>query len=218
MKVKLVHSTSPWQAVYNAKVTHGKGLIMVSESFDNPDDSLKKLCEHLLKSEHFSVFRQNTYMFYIQELPRYVLQQLARHKFVELLVESTRYHFGQLVREWRELTPKAKESWLMQHFEILDNSDLELLAKIMDHIARFHLDKQIPIDQLKHLIPEGLYTNLTMTTNATQLMHMFRVRLAPDAHPRFRELMIQIKHVLREKYPTFWYLVFKTLYPEYVSL
>ena len=218
MKVQLIHSTSPWQAVYNAKVTHGKGLIIVSNDFDKPDENLKQLCVHLLRNEHFSVFRQNTYMFYIQKLPRYILQQLARHKFVELLVESTRYHFGQLVKEWRELPPKAKESWLMQHFEILDNSDLNLLAQIMDYIAKFYLDKQIAIDQLKHLIPEGLYTNLTMVTNATQLMHMFEVRLAPDAHPRFRELMIQIKHIVEKKYPTFWYLVFKTLYPDYVSL
>ena len=58
------------------------------------------------------------------------------------------------------------------------------------------LKEGIPNDEMKYLIPECLPTNLILTLNLRELIHIYRLRTSMRALKEFHDLMIDIAQCL----------------------
>lgn len=103
MKVKLLDNTHLSNAVIGARTCwdsfHLGGL------YENPTDDISEKDKELLlrlifKNKHESISEHIVYTFNLLDVPRYVLQELARHRIASYSVKSTRYSTSkELIKE-----------------------------------------------------------------------------------------------------------------------
>jgi thymidylate synthase (FAD) len=136
----------------------------------------------LVKQGHMSVFEHVNYTFSIKGVSRALLQELARHRHISLSVESTRWALKRIMASNPEMVlPKSLE-------EVYVGLQMEWIRSL--------LKEGIPNDEVKYLIPECLPTNLVLTLNLRELIHIYRLRTSPRALKEFHDLMIDIAQCL----------------------
>ena len=198
MKVTLLHHTPLSIAVTAARTcwdSFNKG-----GNYECPSDTLVEadiaLLDRLIhKNKHESIAEHISYNFSIERLPRYVLQELCRHRIASYSVKSTRYTLKELkdekpfvegdmnkldylVYDW---TRAAKYINLDEPFNPrFQVVQLELLRQAVKEINS--------LDSVKDLVPESYLTNLVWTINIRSLRNFLHLRLAKSAHYKIREL------------------------------
>lgn len=136
----------------------------------------------LVKQGHMSVFEHVNYTFSIKGVSRALLQELARHRHISLSVESTRWALKRIMASNPEMVlPKSLE-------EVYVGLQMEWIRSL--------LKEGIPNDEVKYLIPECLPTNLILTLNLRELIHIYRLRTSMRALKEFHDLMIDIAQCL----------------------
>ena len=136
----------------------------------------------LVEQGHMSVFEHVNYTFSIKGVSRALLQELARHRHISLSVESTRWALKRIMASNPEMVlPKSLE-------EVYVGLQMEWIRSL--------LKEGIPNDEVKYLIPECLPTNLVLTLNLRELIHIYRLRTSPRALKEFHDLMIDIAQCL----------------------
>ena len=152
----------------------------------------------LVEQGHMSVFEHVNYTFSIKGVSRALLQELSRHRHISLSVESTRWALKRIMASNPEMVhPKSIERVYV---------DLQ-----MDWIRTF-LKEGIPNDEMKYLIPECLPTNLILTLNLRELIHIYRLRTSMRALKEFHDLMIDIAQCLP---PPHFRILTNAAYPEH---
>ena len=152
----------------------------------------------LVEQGHMSVFEHVNYTFSIKGVSRALLQELARHRHISLSVESTRWALKRIMASNPEMVlPKSIERVYV---------DLQ-----MEWIKTF-LKEGIPNDEMKYLIPECLPTNLVLTLNLRELIHIYRLRTSMRALKEFHDLMIDIAQCLP---PSHFRILTNAAYPEH---
>ena len=198
MKVTLLHHTPLSIAVTAARTcwdSFSKG-----GNYECPSDTLVDadiaLLDRLIhKNKHESIAEHISYNFSIERLPRYVLQELCRHRIASYSVKSTRYCLKELkdekpfvegdmnkldylVYDW---TRAAKYINLKEpfnpRFQVIQ---LELLRQAVQNTKS--------LDDVKDLVPESYLTNLIWTINIRSLRNFLHLRLSKSAHFKIREL------------------------------
>ena len=136
----------------------------------------------LVEQGHMSVFEHVNYTFSIKGVSRALLQELARHRHISLSVESTRWALKRIMASNPEMVlPKSLE-------EVYVGLQMEWIRSL--------LKEGIPNDEVKYLIPECLPTNLILTLNLRELIHIYRLRTSMRALKEFHDLMIDIAQCL----------------------
>ena len=198
MKVTLLHHTPLSVAVTAARTcwdSFNKG-----GNYECPSDTLVEADIALLnrlihKNKHESIAEHCSYSFNIEGLPRYVLQELCRHRLASYSVKSTRYTLKELkdekpfvegdmnkldylVYDW---TRAAKYINLQEPFNpTMQVVQLELLRQAVKQTKS--------LDDVKDLVPESYLTNLVWTINIRSLRNFLHLRLSKSAHYKIREL------------------------------
>lgn len=160
------------------------------QSFDKSDDGGEKdkdLIDRVgNKFKHASTLEHLVYTFYIQEISRALLQELARHRMASLSVKSTRYTLKELKSE-EAFTCKdfqrASKYLVFTDVQMVDEMSIKALENL-----RQVLVANISNDKAKFCLPESYKTELTWTINARSLQNFLSLRSDKSALWEIRNL------------------------------
>jgi thymidylate synthase (FAD) len=129
---------------------------------------------------------------------RGVLAELSRHRLLSLAVESTRYvrldnNMEFIMPVWwkkdNEMVPHSPEWCFLGACE-----DMELCYKKM-------LSKGWRPEQAREVLPNSLKTEIIMSCNFREMIHILKLRTSKKAHPQIRALMLPLLLELQQKIP-----------------
>ncbi|MDO4674351.1 FAD-dependent thymidylate synthase [Campylobacter sp.] len=138
------------------------------------------------KFKHASTLEHLNYNFYIQEISRACLQELARHRHASFSVKSTRYTLKELRNEgeFREGDFEGAGRYLVFcGNEAVDNASIRALENL-----RAILQTSISLDLAKYCLPESYKTELTFSINARSLQNFLSLRSSKAALWEIRAL------------------------------
>jgi thymidylate synthase (FAD) len=180
------------------------------QSFDKSDDGGEKDKDLINrvgnKFKHASTLEHLTYTFYISDVSRALLQELARHRIASPSVKSTRYTLKELkdeisftngmsALELNEKYTNKDEVYSDKHmiraskYLVWTN---ELFVDFSSVVAlenlRLSLTFNISNDKAKFCLPESYKTELTWTINARSLQNFISLRSSNAALWEIRQL------------------------------
>jgi len=128
---------------------------------------------------------------------RGVSHELVRHRLASFSQESTRYcnygkerHGGGIA-----LSP------MMTGLNEIQVERREALWKHIEEVYLAELAEGVTPQQARDNLPTCLKTELRMTANFREWLHIIKLRTANSAHPQIREIVSQIQAKLRECCP-----------------
>jgi len=201
------------------------------QSFDKSDDGGEKDKDliHRVgnKFKHASTLEHLTYTFYISDISRALLQELARHRMASPSVKSTRYTLKELKNE-DTFTQGMSMLELKQKYtnpqEVYDDKHMiraskylvwtgELMVDFSSIVAlenlRLTLLDGFANDKAKYCLPESYKTELSWTINARSLQNFISLRSSKSALWEIRDLANMIFESLPKDH--------KYLFEEYVT-
>ncbi len=116
---------------------------------------------------------------------RGVTHELVRHRIASFSQESTRYvgYDGNMEfikpAWWDEWSTPDKQLWIYAMTEI-------------ERIYKLFLESGNRPEQARTALPNSLKSEIVVTANLRQWMHIFKMRCAKDAHPQIRALFRSI--------------------------
>lgn len=146
------------------------------------------------KYKHESVIEHIVYSFYIGDIPRFVLQELARHRMASLSVKSTRYTLKELKDE-TNIEQNAEKYAVLSGDSLIDDTIIESLENTAYLLRRGRSN-----DEVKFSLTEAYKTELLWTINARSLRNFLNLRDSKSAHRSIRELAQAIKEAIPEEH------------------
>jgi thymidylate synthase (FAD) len=125
---------------------------------------------------------------------RGVLAEITRHRLASFSVESTRYcNYGKKDAGIAVILPPGLDQQQRLTWEegvkAAEEAYINLLAQGQTpQIAR-------------SVLPTCLKTEMRMTANFREWMHIIELRTAKSAHPQIREIVLEIQRILQERAP-----------------
>jgi thymidylate synthase (FAD) len=193
--------------------------VMTAIDGDSLEDRQETLIHHLLDHGHFGPFEHPHATFAVEGISRSCMAQLTRHRHVSFDVQSMRYvsfdevdpedvHDGEMV----VVPPSATDpDWVGRNQEsgpVDDETAAEREALFRETIADSFeayqnlLEKGMPPEDARYVLPIGTKVNLVMSMNARMLMHVADMRAAADAQWEIRELTEGVLDLAAEWCPT----------------
>ncbi len=157
------------------------------------EEKMRKLLQSVIESGHGTVIEHISFTFAISGVSRTLTHQLVRHRMgVSFDQQSQRY-------------VKYKQPQYTVPTSISDDEELqELYSEAIDGNMQLYdelLQRDIPAEDARFLFPNGVQTNLVMTVNLRQLIHMSGLRLCTMAQWEIRKLFALIKAEMRRTSP-----------------
>ena len=170
MNVKLVQSTkNPIETISS----------IASICYDsNPKDPLK-LVKHLYENGHHSVFEHIYFTFKIEGISRACSHQLVRHRHCSFTQRSQRYCNE---NQFEYVTPDS-----IYDIAALGTYDYHMLS-----VNELYKDFQaigIPNEDARYLLPNACCTDLYLSCNLRELIHICNERLCSKAQWEIRKLV-----------------------------
>lgn len=184
MKVKLIQATENAGKMIAdiASICYGK------EEAKNPE----RLLRNLYKLGHGSVFEHAYYTFKIEGISRACLAQLTRHRHASYTVRSQRY---------------SDESYqgVVIPTDIANNFSMqkkyvELLAETQ-RFYQYLLDNGYKKEDARFVLPQATLTDLYMSCNLRELIHIADLRLSKAAQWEIRELVREMVRLVVKHSP-----------------
>ncbi|HEC1566183.1 TPA: FAD-dependent thymidylate synthase [Campylobacter upsaliensis] len=150
------------------------------------------------KFKHASTLEHLNYNFYIQEISRACLQELARHRHASFSVKSTRYTLKELRNEAKFRENDFENAGRYLVFcgnETVDNASIKALENL-----REILQTSISLDLAKYCLPESYKTELTFSINARSLQNFLSLRSSKSALWEIRALARALFEALPEEH------------------
>lgn len=164
-----------------------------------------RLVEMILDNKHLSVIEHVSATFRIV-CSRKISHQLVRHRIASYTQESTRYNkYVECIfvkPHWMEF----QEAVTYHDKEALKNQRPEV-QHWMNSMMKYEKDYNTALtigmkpEDASDFLPHATKTELVMTANLREWMHILEMRRAKEAHPDMRNLMELIDAQLREMYP-----------------
>ncbi len=146
------------------------------------------------KYKHASTLEHLVYTFYIQDISRALLQELARHRMASLSVKSTRY----TLKELKNIEPFNEEDFEgASRFIVLTGDERvdQASIKALNNLQAL-LKEGISNDIAKYALPECYKTELTWTINARSLQNFLSLRSSKSALWEIRKLAKKVFEAL----------------------
>lgn len=171
-------------------------------------DQLWKLVKAVLNSGHTSIAEHVNFTFAIEGISRACSHQLVRHRLCTFSQQSQRYveikeDFSTLKQLYQQTLSKDKESRkqaiktateIVDKYFVIDNDKIGAIKYylILTDYLKAIKDGCSPEDA-RMLLPNATKTNIVITTNLRNLMHMCDLRLCTRAQKEIRQLFKLIK-------------------------
>ena len=143
------------------------------------------------KYKHASILEHLSYNFFITDVSRALLQELARHRMASYSVKSTRYTLKELKEEKPFQTSqnvsvdfqRASKYLVMTGNNLVDKTSVHALEHLRQLVA-----EGISNDIAKYAIPEAYKTSIQWTINARSLQNFLSLRSDKSALWEIRQL------------------------------
>lgn len=170
-----------------------------SETKDPPtNESTRAFVRRLVTSGHHSVLEHvSLTVRFITD--RGVTHELVRHRLAAYSQESTRYcDYSGEMEVVRPVWCRSAEGF--QHFDGTDLTEPERLfvessQRAEDFYKALRKLGWSP-QQARAVLPNSLKTEIVMTANLREWMHVLKLRTSPAAHPQIRALMLPLQKEL----------------------
>lgn len=197
--------------------------VMESIGGDSIEEQKETLISHLLEHGHFGPFEHPHATFAVKGVSRSCMAQLTRHRHVSFDVQSMRYvSFDDVdpddVRDGEMVVvpPSATDpDWVGRNQEggpVDEETAAEREALFRESVASSFeayqelLERGMPPEDARYVLPIGSKVNLVMSMNARMLMHVADMRAAGDAQWEIRQLTEGVLELATEWCPiTFEY-------------
>lgn len=210
MKVRLISMTpNPMEVMYVGARTcySGSSPIDMYNDVNNrldPPESCKKLVHQVLESGHLSIAEHVNFTFAIEGISRACSHQLVRHRHCTFSQQSQRY--VEIKESQEELYDAYTENYGSGNFA--DTRIAKILNKYFidgdksKNVNAFYYALDNYLEAIKHgdkaedarrFLPNATKTNIVMTCNLRQLMHIADLRLCTRAQTEIRMLFHAIK-------------------------
>lgn len=147
----------------------------------NPKNPLK-LVEHLYKNGHHSVFEHIYFTFKIEGISRACSHQLVRHRHCSFTQRSQRYcSEGGFLVEYPTTIQAIDEKG--GYFELMDT-----IQHCYDELQALG----VPNEDARYILPNACTTELYLSCNLRELIHIANERLCTKAQWEIRELVKQM--------------------------
>lgn len=155
---------------------------------DNPEKVLGKI----VGMGHHSVIEHASFTFSVEGVSRSLTHQLVRHRVASFSQQSQRY--VSLNEPTFVIPPKIAD----------DPECLKVYNETMDTIWKAYnkLAETVPPEDARYVLPNGCTTNITITMNARELLHFFRLRCCNRAQWEIREMADEMLRLCKEVSPT----------------
>lgn len=180
--------------------------IFKSTNEKSMEDKLK-LVQKVFDSGHLSCSEHNTFTFAIAGISRSCLAQISRHRLASFSVQSQRY--VEIKENLEDLiilntcgTPFDKMQLLSKYFvfrdenELLSNNYLEALITYLKLIKEGY-----PAEDARNVLPNATKTNMVLSCNLRELMHICKLRLCLKAQDEVRTMVQYIKNEVCNREP-----------------
>lgn len=154
-------------------IAHIASICYASE----PKDHLA-LVKHLYKNGHHSVFEHIYFTFKIDGISRACSHQLVRHRHCSFTQRSQRYCSE---KEFEFVTPYT-----------VDYSRFENDMEDIQDCYNGYLRRNIPKEDARYILPNACTTDLYLSCNLRELIHICNERLCSRAQWEIRELVEQM--------------------------
>jgi thymidylate synthase, flavin-dependent len=155
-------------------------------------DSAKSLGK-IVGMGHHSVIEHAAFTFSIEGVSRALTHQLVRHRIASFSQQSQRY------------VPLKEPTFVTPNTIKEDLKTLAAYEEMMDSIWKLYselVEKGIPAEDARYLLPNGCTTNITVTMNARELLHFFSSRCCERAQWEIREMSEKMLELCKEVSPT----------------
>jgi len=129
-----------------------------------------------LDAGHTSLLEHINYIFDIEGISRACSHQLVRHRIASYAQESQRY------------VKISGDDWYVVPPNIVDFKAFHSLMHILEQSYKEMIDRGVPIEDARAILPNCTKTKLVMTINARSLDNFFTLRLCKKAQSEIREL------------------------------
>ena len=160
-------------------------------------DSLEELLERLMKRRHFGPWEHAHVTFAVEGISRTCMAQLSRHRIgISLDVQSQRYcSFSDAsVARPPSITDDevvSREGGVTELEEGREEAFDEAVEAALESYNEL-LDKGVPKEDARFVLPEGTLVNLSMTVNLRTLMHIANLRAKANAQWEIRDFTKQL--------------------------
>jgi thymidylate synthase (FAD) len=177
MKVELLHYTK-WPNIHEA--------VKVCQQSKTPEKSIFPA----LESGHTSLLEHINFTFKIEGISRACSHQLVRHRIASYSQESQRY-----VKidgdNWYVVPPG------------MDYKAYHSLMHIIQETYKDMIDKGIPLEDARYILPNSTKTNLVFSINARSLDNFLTLRTCRRAQHEIRDLAFEILELVSKVCPYF---------------
>jgi thymidylate synthase (FAD) len=190
MKVELLAYTQNADAICAAA---GKSCYSDKSSANLMNEpNLEKTLGKIVSMGHHSVIEHASFTFSVEGVSRSLTHQLVRHRIASFSQQSQRY------------VSLENPTFVIPHTVENDPKCKELYCKTMETIWETYneLQKKIPAEDARYILPNGCTTNITITMNARELVHFFSLRCCERAQWEIRELADTMLELCKNVSPT----------------
>ena len=156
------------------------------------DEDLRSL-KHALDSGHESVAEHAVFTFAVSGVSRALTHQLVRHRMASYSQQSQRYV---KMDGFEYVTPesidKASDDVFNEYLSLMD---------AIDKTYQSFIERGIPEEDARYILPNACTTNLVVTMNARELIHFCGLRRCTRAQWEIRELADEMAKLVIEVAP-----------------
>lgn len=153
-------------------------------------DTASKFVKGLMKNNHLSVLEHINLTFrFITD--RGVTHELVRHRLASYSQESTRY-------------VKYQDLEVVQPVG-MSEAELDVWRYYMNYVEgnyRAMINYGLKPEQARTVLPNSTKTEIVMTANLREWLHIIQLRTSKAAHPQIRDLIGKAQEILAHNYPT----------------
>ena len=163
------------------------------------DEKQQALVHKVIESGHGSTIEHVNFTFAISGATRTLSHQLVRHRAGTAFDQQSQRYVA-FKRRDNYTVPKSigagdLPDGLADRFQEAIDANLELYGEL--------LQAEVPAEDARFIFPNAMQTNLIMTVNFRQLIHMSGLRLCTMAQWEIRQLFKQIRHEIFRVSPFF---------------
>ncbi len=189
----LTHTPDPLRALYTAARTcysPGRPSDLWQETPARAE--MERLLRHIVQSGHHSVLEHVSFTFAVEGISRTASHQLVRHRLASYSQQSQRYVRG----PFPYITPA---SWERAGDDLLPR--YHQMMAVLDRLYQEALDAGIPPEDARFILPQAVSTQLVLTMNLRELVHVVGIRTCVRAQWEIRRLFNRVKEVVTEVDP-----------------
>ena len=204
MKTKLLQSTPNMiDVIYTAARTcynPGSPVDMWDDVNNVSEEKKLKLIKNCVSSQHDSVLEHAYFTFAIEGIDRAVSHQLTRHRAgIVFSQQSQRYvEIKEDINELKRLKESQdyeRQVFLQKYFSGCDDQcESSYLDHMYDCLIEYRnlIDNGMKAEDARLVLPNATKTNITMSCNLRELIHVCHLRLCTRAQAPIRKMIASL--------------------------